>query len=180
MGQMDYKPNGSTDWGGIILINKNEFCEHIRLCEKAMYSLAFSIVKNNTDAEEVISESIYRAYKNLDSLKYKKFFKTWLLHIVHNTAVELIRKNSKILLTDELIDTADNGNEKEITTKLTLHNAINHLKQPYCTVIVLFYYEDLSISKIAQITNTNPVTVKKQLSRARMMLKELLKEDFKE
>lgn len=70
---MDYKPNGRTDWGGIILINKNEFCEHIRLCEKAMYALAFSIVKNNTDAEEVISESIYRAYKNLETLKYKNF-----------------------------------------------------------------------------------------------------------
>ena len=92
----------------------------------------------------------------------------------------MIRKNSKILLTDEPIDIADNGNENEITTKLTLYNTINHLKQPYCTVIVLFYYEDLSISSIAQITGANAVTVKKQLSRARMMLKELLKEDFKE
>lgn len=58
--------------------------------------------------------------------------------------------------------------------------AVNSLKQPYRTVVVLFYYENLSVSKIAQITSTNMVTVKKQLSRARKMLREILKEDFNE
>ena len=62
--------------------------------------------------------------------------------------------------------------------KNELREAVNSLKQPYRTVVVLFYYENLSVSKIAQITNTNVVAVKKQLSRARKMLREILKEDF--
>lgn len=175
---MDYKTNSFTDQGGMILIDKDTFCEHIRLCEKAMYSLAFSIVRNDSDAGEIISESIYRAYRNLDTLKNEKSFKPWLLRIVHNTAVEMIRKNTKIIPMEEMVDISDDSPENDITTRFTVREAVNSLKQPYRTVVVLFYFENLSVSKIAQITSTNMVTIKKQLSRARQMLREILKEDF--
>ncbi|MGN0489304.1 MAG: RNA polymerase sigma factor [Ruminococcus sp.] len=160
------------------MTDKDAFCEHIRLCEKAMYSLAYSIAKNDSDAGEIISESIYRAYKNLDTLKSEKSFKPWILRIVHNTAVETIRKNSKIIPMEETPDIPGDSPENDITTRFTVREAVNSLKQPYRTVVVLFYYENLSISKIAQITSTNTVTAKKQLSRARKMLRETLKEDF--
>ena len=176
---MDYKTDVFADRGVMILIDKDAFCEHIRLCEKAMYSLAFSIVRNDSDAGEIISESIYRAYKNLDTLKNENYFKPWMLRIVHNTAVEMIRKNSKIITSEETPNIPDDSPENEITARLTIREAVNSLKQPYRTVVVLFYYENLSVSKIAQITSTNVVVVKKQLSRARKMLREILKEDFK-
>ncbi len=175
---MDYQTNCFANRGGMILTDKDAFCENIRLCEKAMYSLAFSIVRNEFDAGEIISESIYRAYRNSDTLKNENAFKPWILRIVHNTAVEMIRKNSKIIPMGENLEIVDDNPENEITTKIALRDAVNHLKQPYRTVIVLFYYENLSVSKIAQITSTNVVTVKKQLSRARKMLREILKEDF--
>lgn len=160
------------------MTDKNVFCEYIRSCEKTMYALAFSIVKNESDAGEVISESIYRAYKNLDTLKNEKSFQPWILRIVHNTAVELIRKNSKIIPIEKIPDVPDDRAEQKITDKLTLRGAVESLRQPYRTVVVLFYYENLTVAKIAQITDTNAVTVKKQLSRARKMLLEILKEDF--
>ena len=62
--------------------------------------------------------------------------------------------------------------------RLDLQNAVNRLKQPYRTVVVLFYYENLSAAEIAKITDSNVAAVKKQLSRARNMLRESLKEDF--
>ena len=160
------------------MTDKNEFCENIRLYEKSMYSLAFSIVKNNADAAEVISESILRAYKNIQTLKKADSFKPWILRIIHNTAVEMIRKNSKIIPMEETPDIPDDSPENDITIRLSVREAVNSLKQPYRTVVILFYYENLSVSKIAQITSTNIGTVKKQLSRARKMLREILKEDF--
>ena len=175
---MDYKTDVFADRGVMILIDKDAFCEHIRLCEKAMYSLAFSIVRNDSDAGEIISESIYPAYKTLDTLKNENYFKPWMLRIVHNTAVEMIRKNSKIITSEETPNIPDDNPENEITARLTIREAVNSLKQPYRTVVVLFYYENLSVSKIAQITSTNMPAVKKQLSRARKMLREILKEDF--
>lgn len=162
------------------MIGKDEFCKNVRLCDSAMYYLALSIVKNEFDAGEVISEAIYRAYKNLDTLKNERSFKSWILRIVHNTAVEMIRRNSKDLPISEAMEIPDGkeGYETEIDTKLTLSSAVASLKQPYRTTVVLYYYEDLSASKIAQIMGTNAVTVKKRLSRARNMLREILKEDF--
>lgn len=160
------------------MTDKDVFCENIRLCERAMYALAFSVVRNDSDAADVISESIYRAYRNLHTLKNDDSFKPWLLRIVHNTAVELIRKNSKIITVDEVPDIPSEGCEGDITVRLALRDAVNSLKLPYRTVVILFYYENLSIVKIAQITGSNVASVKKQLSRARSMLREILKEDF--
>lgn len=157
---------------------KDKFCENIRQWEGAMYGLAFSIVKNEADAGEVLSESIYRAYKNLDTLKNDRAFKAWILRIVHNTAVELIRRNSRTVPVEEVETLFVESAENEITTRLALREAVESLKQPYRTVVVLFYYENLSVAKIAQITGANVAAVKKQLSRARQMLREHWKGDF--
>jgi RNA polymerase sigma-70 factor (ECF subfamily) len=159
------------------LTEKDKFCEYIREHENAMYALALSILNNQADAGEAVSESVFRAYKNLDTLKNKKSFKPWILRIVHNTAVEMIRKNERMIPMDEIPVTTDNSSQ-DLTAKLALRDAVAGLKQPYRTLVVLFYYEDFSTARIAQITNTNIVTVRKQLSRARKMLREILKEDF--
>ncbi len=159
------------------MTEKDKFCEYIREHENAMYALALSILNNQADAGEAVSESVFRAYKNLDTLKNKKSFKPWILRIVHNTAVEMIRKNERMIPMDEIPVTTDNSSQ-DLTAKLALRDAVAGLKQPYRTLVVLFYYEDFSTARIAQITNTNIVTVRKQLSRARKMLREILKEDF--
>lgn len=157
---------------------KEQFCENIRLHEKSMYHLAYSIVKNEHDASEIISESIYRAYKAYATLKNKTAFKTWILRIVHNTAIETIRKNAKIVPIEQLEETTTEDFRSDITTKIVVREAVESLKQPYRTVTVLFYYENLSIAKIAHITNSNVFTVRQQLSRSRKMLSKMLKEDF--
>ena len=174
---MDQKTNSFDDQGGVIL-NKDEFCEYIRLYEKSMYYLAFSLVKNEADTADVISESIYRAYKNLNTLKHKKFFKSWILQIVHNTAVETIRKNSRIVPMEDIEENIKEVVNNNLITKITLKEAVDSLRQPYQTVVILFYYENLSIIEISRITHSSIVSVKKQLSRARKMLLEILKEDF--
>lgn len=161
------------------MTDKDTFCEQIRLQEKAMYALALSLVRNEADAAEVISEAIFRAYKNLDTLKNIQAFKPWILRIVHNTAVELIRKNSKFISLDEAKIVFD-SHENQIITSLSLKEAVQRLKQPYRTAVVLYYYEDLSLLQTARITNATIVTVKQRLSRARKQLREILKEDFRD
>lgn len=161
------------------MTEKEKFCESIKKHEKAMYRVAYCVVKNDADCAEVISESIYRAYNNLSSLKNYTVFKSWILKIVHNTAVEYVRKNAKYVGVDELNDIQEPSKSEDLETKIALRQAVESLNQPYRTVVVLFYYENLSTNEIAQITESSIVTVRKQLQRARTMLKELLKEDFK-
>lgn len=159
------------------MIGKEEFCNKIKQCEASMYYLAYSIVKNKDDASDVVNESILKAYEKLDKLKNEESFKSWILRIVHNTAIELIKKNKEMIDIEEVDNLVEKKVSSDVETKLTLRDAVNKLKHPYREVIILFYYEDLSTEKISKITNANILTVRKRLSRARKQLKDLLKEE---
>ncbi len=159
------------------MIDKDTFCRLVRQNEKAMYSVAFSILSNESDAADAISEAIYRAYKSLDTLKNEYAFKPWILRIVRNCAVELVRSNKNLLSIDD-VEVEESSGENDIVTALTLRKAVEQLKQPYKEVVVLYYYEDLSIAQISKITGASVVTAKQQLSRARKMLRDMLMETF--
>ena len=159
------------------MIDKDTFCRLVRQNEKAMYSVAFSILSNESDAADAISEAIYRAYKSLDTLKNEYAFKPWILRIVRNCAVELVRSNKNLLSIDD-VEVEESSSENEIVTALTLRKAVEQLKQPYREVVVLYYFEDLSIAQISKITGASVATAKQQLSRARKMLRDMLMETF--
>ena len=159
------------------MIDKDTFCRLVRQNEKAMYSVSFSILSNESDAADAISEALYRAYKNLDTLKNEYAFKPWILRIVRNCAVELVRSNKNLLSIDD-VEVEESSGENDIVTALTLRKAVEQLKQPYKEVVVLYYYEDLSIAQISKITGSSVVTAKQQLSRARKMLRDMLMETF--
>ena len=78
----------------------------------------------------------------------------------------------------DTIDLADEDVENHLLITISLQEAVKSLKQPYRTVITLYYYEDFSIAQIAKITDTSMVTVKQRLFRARKQLREILKEGF--
>lgn len=150
---------------------KEWFCKNVKNLENGMYRLSYSILKNEADAQDAVQETIYKSYKNLENLKDKKKFKTWIYKILTNVSFEIL--NSKKNYLD--IDEQDVQSEREdIDTNLSLWNAVQELKQPYRTTITLFYYEDMSIKEISKITGTNVDAVKKQLSRGREKIKEVM------
>ncbi len=158
---------------------KEQFCQYIREYEKSMYILAKGIVKNDADVADVIQESILKAYTNYDALKDKDKFKSWILRIVHNTAIDFIKKQREVLDSETIdqVAVAEATIDKE--TKLTVWEAVQKLTFPYQTVIILYYYDGYSAERISQITSTSVVNVRQQLSRGRKMLAKLLnKEDF--
>ncbi len=160
-------------------MSRDEFCEKVRLYQNTMYALAFSLLRNDADAADAISESILKAYSNLSQLRTPRFFRAWLLKIVRNTCMEMLRRNPQAQTLEEQPALADPVCHEDISTKLVLREAVERLRQPYRTVVFLFYYESLSIAEISQITGSSAIAVKKQLSRARTMLQQSLnKEDF--
>ena len=54
---------------------KKWFCDNIKDLENGMYRLSYSILRNETDAQDAVQEAIYKSYKNLESLKDKRKFK---------------------------------------------------------------------------------------------------------
>ena len=152
---------------------KTWFSKNIIDIEDGMYRFAYSILKNDTDAQDAIQESILKAYKNLDTLKTKSKFKSWMFTIIKNTCFEILKKRNECVEITEEIVLAQN----DIDLKLTLWNAVQNLSQPYRTTVTLFYYEDMSIKQISKITNTKEDAVKKQLSRGREKIREVINDE---
>lgn len=150
---------------------KNWFCDNIKNLENGMYRLSYSILKNEEDAQDAVQEAIYNAYKNLETLKDKRKFKSWIYKIVTNTSFEILR-NKKNYIDIEQENIA--AEKIDIDTNLTLWKAVQGLEQPYRTTITLFYYEDMSIKEISEITGSKVDAIKKQLSRGRDKIKEVI------
>ena len=147
---------------------KKWFCDNIKDLENGMYRLSYSILRNETDAQDAVQEAIYRSYKNLEFLKDKRKFKSWIYKIITNTSFEML-KNKKDYLDIEQENVQED--KIDIDTNLTLWNVVQGLEQPYRTTITLFYYEDMSIKEISKITGTKIDAIKKQLSRGREKIK---------
>ena len=161
------------------MTEKEYFTQEVRACEDRMYTLALGIVRNEADAADVMQDAILKAYCNLEQLKDRKKFQSWMLSIVHNTAIEFLRKRRNTVDIDERFDLEAPHPGVDTATRLTVWEAIEQLKLPYRSVIILFYYDGYSVGQIAQVTATSAAAVRQQLSRGRRMLAQLLhKEDF--
>ena len=67
---------------------------------EAMYRLAYTYVRSEADALDIVQESVYKAIKHSSSVKKEAYIKTWLWRIVMNTALDFIRKSKKEIASD--------------------------------------------------------------------------------
>lgn len=134
-----------------------------------LYRLAFSYAKNEHDAEDIVNESVKRALDAIYQLEKEEFLGTWMYRIVINTASSYMKMKSKLIYIDEIIE---NTLVKEDTYQDTdLYNMVMKLDSKYRIVIVLRFYEDMAIDKIAEVLNENVSTVKTRLYKALKLLK---------
>ncbi|MGX4600058.1 RNA polymerase sigma factor [Faecalimicrobium sp. JNUCC 81] len=155
-------------------ITKEEFVDLIQDNKVSLYRFAKSILKNDTEVEDAISEAILKAYKNKDKLRDKESFKPWIMRIVSNESYNLIRKNSRLELVDNINSLNLVYTDKRYSS---LREIVGDLSEEFSSVIVLFYYEDMSIKDISKVLEISEGTVKSRLYRAKEKLKVLLKEE---
>jgi len=162
------------------LDDREYFTEQIHSCEKSMYAAAYSVLKNNDDIADAVQDAILKAYTHLDSLKNRDKFRPWIMKIVHNTAIEYIRKKRDEIDIDTYAENLpDSSDGVDPETKITVRQAVDSLSRQLREVIILFYYDNCSVKEIAKITSKPESTIRVQLLRGRKMLAQLLKkEDF--
>jgi len=156
--------------------DKQCFSELIKKHKIYLYKTAYTYVKNEEDALEILQECTYRAMINIGKLKNSEYFKTWITRIVINCSLDFINKRNGIFsLNDEVKIEPINVS---IDEKLDLYNAIDLLKDDYKTVIILKYFNDMTIENIARVMEAPENTVKTYLRRAKDSLSKILKEDY--
>lgn len=159
------------------------FAQLINMNKEKLYKIAYIYVKNEQDALDILSDTIYKAYLNLNKLKDTQFFNTWIVRILINTAANQTKNNKKIVYIDdyEQVKSEEIHNMSDsdfnIPKNLDLYNAIDKLDTKYKNVVILRYFQDMTISQIAKILNHPEGTVKSYLFRALKKLKIELKEE---
>lgn len=143
-----------------------------------LYHIAIAIVNNEEDAGDAIGETIVKAYMNLKKLRKPEYFKTWITRILINECRKVLKQKQKIVSIESYQGKGrieDNVIEKE--EHMDLQNAIQKLTEKQRNVVMLFYYNDLSVEEIAQILKVPIGTVKSRLNTARNYLYEILSKE---
>ncbi len=148
-------------------MNKNDFIEQVMAAEKTLYHISKSILKNDCDCADAVSETIVTAYSKLDSLRDERFFKTWLCRILINECYRICRANKKVVPLEDYMAAQPSSEQQNA---LGLFDAIMELQTELRVVIVLHYIEGFKTIEVAKILKIPEGTVKSRLSRARSKL----------
>ena len=157
------------------VMNKEELSKLILENQKEMYVLAYSILKNQADAQDAVSECIVRAFENRTSLRKRTSARSWLMKILINVFRSAITKRQKVVL---FADPEQYEQEPE-TAEDHLWSVILELPENVRVVMVLYYYEGFSVREISTLLDIPEGTTKTRLSSGRKQLAKWI-EDGKE
>lgn len=153
-------------------LKEKRFKEYIIENKNSFYRLAYSYVKNEDDALDIVQESICKGLAKINKLEDIDLMKPWFYRILVNTSLDLIRKNKKYVHIEDDLENIENVESKiEIDREIDIQKAMESLPEDYRSIIVLRYFEDLKISDIAQILNENENTIKTRLYRSLKLLR---------
>ena len=153
-----------------------EFEKILRKYGDSIYRIALVHTQNEMDAQDIVQEVFLKFARNASQFQSDEYIKAWLIRVAINMCTDLKRSawNRKTTeLNDECLPA-----EEFTTGESELYQAVMSLPVKYKDVIHLFYYEGYSIKEISRITEQKENAVKTQLSRGRVLLKELLKGEY--
>ncbi|WP_277408337.1 RNA polymerase sigma factor [Lacrimispora xylanisolvens] len=149
-------------------------CRLMKEYGNSVLRLAYSYLHNMSDAEDVLQDTLIQFLKTQPHFESGEHEKAWILRVASNISKNRITYN-KIRKTDELTETLAAEETQDLTF---VWEAVKQLPPKYSEVIHLFYHEGYSTAEIASILSKNEATVRSLLMRARMKLKDVLKEVY--
>ena len=161
----------------------DSFANLMKLHKRHLYQMAYIHPRDKDMALDIIQETTIVAFKNIKSLKEPLAFKKWITRILVNITISELKKRKKVIHIDnyDVINNDDifiNNKSINIDEKLDLYNAVDLLKNNYKTIIIMKYFNDLTIKEIGYTLNLSENTVKTNLKRAKEALFKILKEGY--
>jgi RNA polymerase sigma-70 factor (ECF subfamily) len=155
-----------------------------------LYSAAFRLTRNATDAEDLVQETFLRAYRGFHQFEPGTNLKAWLYRILTNTFINSYRKKQREPQTDSLDETedwylysrmAERGTEPSAETSVIeslpdedVQEALSSLPDQFRIAVLLADVEGFSYKEIAEITEVPIGTVMSRLHRGRKALEKRL------
>ncbi|MBM4176105.1 MAG: sigma-70 family RNA polymerase sigma factor [Ignavibacteria bacterium] len=160
--------------------NDSEYSILIDRYKDKGFTLAYRIIKDQFEAEDILQEAFIKTYNSLGQFKFESKFSTWFYRIVYNTALTFIRSKRQNLNDDSTIIEEMESNVSEYKNiesrdlNVFLGKIILKLPEKYSTIITLFYINELSYEEISDLTGNSLSSVKVDLFRARKLLRDIV------
>lgn len=159
-------------------------------CEKKVFNIAYRMIGNYDDANELAQEVFLKAFRSIKNFKGDCLFSTWIYRVTANVCLDELRRRKKktVISLDEDIELKDGEVKRQIpddaptpdieaesnVIKNIVNESIRQLPDDYRNMIVLRDIQGFSYDEISKIVNCPEGTVKSRINRARQALKKIL------
>src|SRR5579872_766782 len=166
--------------------DQDAFTMLVERYKDAVQNLAYRMLSNVTEAEDVTQEAFVRAYTQLATYKPAHKFSTWLLSIASHLAIDQLRRRRFLALPLEdvpflewIVDAGTSPEQSALAGEQQdeIQLYLRRLPSKYRAVVVLRYWYDFSYEEIASTLNLTPALVKARLHRARELLARYMKQN---
>jgi RNA polymerase sigma-70 factor (ECF subfamily) len=159
--------------------DREAFEEIVRITYRPVYTLAYRLVGDRQDAEDVCQEAYLRVFRALGTFRGDARFETWLYRIVTNAALSFLRRKGRFGdLRSEPVEPAEPSLDLPLADRTVdrdaLESALQELPVGMRAVVVLKDVYGLSHQEIAEELGASEGAVKVRLHRARKRLKDRL------
>ncbi|PZP49073.1 MAG: RNA polymerase subunit sigma [Pseudopedobacter saltans] len=166
--------------------NTQAFAQLVDRYQQYVFTLAYRLIPNREDAEEIAQDSFVKAFRYLADFRQESKFSTWLYTIVQRNAISFLRKkqiniqpiDNKEFLIPENNNTLNTLQAK--SDKQMINEALSLLKPEDSSILSLFYLQEQSLEEIGQILGIETGAAKVRLFRARQKMKQVIESNFAE
>lgn len=163
----------------------------VKTYEKPLYQFAYRLCGNHYEAQDLLQEGLYRAYKSFSRFEVGTAFDRWLYQIIHNLYIDHYRKKrNRPLLSSidephpylenekpmEIPDWSSNPEEEAVRGELgyQIQRGLKELPIEYRSAVILCDVQGLSYEEIAQILRVSIGTVRSRIHRGRKIMRRIL------
>lgn len=154
------------------MLCKEEFERVARENSGRLFAHAAVLLRSQSDAEDAAEEAVYQLFKRNKPFESEEHCRAWLIRVTVNAALKILRRRKHF--SDDPEELEKITSQFDYPEQSELFRAVSELDGKYKTVILLFYYENMSVKEIAQTLKISATAVTTRLERARKLLKETL------
>lgn len=148
---------------------------------RELYIYALSLCKDHHLSQDLVSETFFKALLSLDI--GEGYIKYWLFRVCKNLYLDYLKKNSRLEDMEssaKKLSIEDNTLDKIILNedRRRIYFEVLSLQPSYKEIVILYYYCNLSLKEISEVTGVSQGAARTLLFRARKKLKEFLEEDI--
>lgn len=157
--------------------NKEFYAEIVNRYQNKLMRYATYLINNEEKAADVVQEGFIKAYVNLNGFNTNRKFSSWIYRIVHNEAMNAVKKHHKESPIEKDMDLSNNVNLEEEFDKKQIQEmaqkCLNNIPIKYSEPLVLHFMEDYSYEDISDILRLPMGTVAIRISRAKALMKKI-------